>query len=310
VNDALASLWKRADLRDHVFSADEVRAWSTVLRTALQRARILQRVGDAEAMVCDDCGESHSVEVIRDSRQKADPYYRCPRIGRVSLQPEDLRRWVIAFDRLAAFINKSLALLGPVIDVVAGRVWLLGRVAPPPDATEVFLFRGIWWPDATEVLTRCLRLGQSPHTVVLLPRRFPSVQIWENRQAALLALAEITDVDQSGLLISHDLILAASTRSNPPPHTVLDSPISSQALVALKVSRSIGSDAAVQALLALKDRKGWTMEELAGQVGTTARTVQSLIKRRTVRSSVFRTMADRLGISPEDLLAGNVPADK
>jgi lambda repressor-like predicted transcriptional regulator len=123
-------------------------------------------------------------------------------------------------------------------------------------------------------------------------------------------LAEITDVDQSGLLISHDLILAASTRSNPPPHAVLDSPISSQALVALKVSRSIGSDAAVQALLALKDRKGWTMEELAGQVGTTARTVQSLIKRRTVRSSVFRTMADRLGISPEDLLAGNVPADK
>jgi len=76
---------------------------------------------------------------------------------------------------------------------------------------------------------------------------------------------------------------------------------------ALKVFRSMGSDAAVEALLALKGKKGWTMEELAREVGTTARTLQGFKKRRTVRSSVFRTMADRLGISPEDLLGGNIP---
>ena len=69
----------------------------------------------------------------------------------------------------------------------------------------------------------------------------------------------------------------------------------------------MGSDAAVEALLALKGKKGWTMEELAREVGTTARTLQGFKKRRTVRSSVFRTMADRLGISPEDLLGGNIP---
>jgi DNA-binding Xre family transcriptional regulator len=49
------------------------------------------------------------------------------------------------------------------------------------------------------------------------------------------------------------------------------------------------------------------MEELARQVGTTARTLQGFKQRRTVRNSVFRTMADRLGITPEDLLGGNVP---
>jgi hypothetical protein len=75
----------------------------------------------------------------------------------------------------------------------------------------------------------------------------------------------------------------------------------------LKVSRSMGSDAAVQALLALKGKKAWTMEELARHVGTTARTLHGLTRRRTVRNSVFRTMAERLGITPEDLLAGNVP---
>lgn len=79
---------------------------------------------------------------------------------------------------------------------------------------------------------------------------------------------------------------------------------------ALKVPRTMGSDAAVEALFALKGRKGWTMEELARAVGTTARTLQGFKKRRTVRSSVFRTMADRLDISPEDLLAGNLAAHK
>jgi hypothetical protein len=79
---------------------------------------------------------------------------------------------------------------------------------------------------------------------------------------------------------------------------------------ALKVPRTMGSDAAVEALLALKGKRGWTMEELARAVGTTARTLQGFKNRRTVRSSVFRTMADRLGISPEDLLGGNIPGIK
>jgi len=75
----------------------------------------------------------------------------------------------------------------------------------------------------------------------------------------------------------------------------------------LKVPRTMGSDAAVEALLALKGKKGWTMEELARDVGTTARTLQGLKTRRTIRSSVFRAMAARLGISPEELLRGNIP---
>ena len=66
-----------------------------------------------------------------------------------------------------------------------------------------------------------------------------------------------------------------------------------------KVPRTMGSDAAVEALLALKGKKGWTMEELARGVGTTARTLQGFKNRRTVRSSIFRTMANRLGIRPK-----------
>lgn len=74
------------------------------------------------------------------------------------------------------------------------------------------------------------------------------------------------------------------------------------------IVRSIGSRAAVKLLADLKGQKGWTMEELARHVGTTARTLQRFFKMSAVRSSVFRTMADRLGISPEDFLRGGASA--
>ena len=86
--------------------------------------------------------------------------------------------------------------------------------------------------------------------------------------------------------------------------------VSAHSQSALQVPRTMGSAAAVEALLALKGKKGWTMEELARGVGTTARTLQGFKNQRTVRSSVFRTMANRLGISPEDLLSGNIPGTR
>lgn len=305
MSDPLASLWKRADLKDHVFCAEDLSTWPGGLQKALETTKVLRRVEDAEAVICEDCGEPHSAEVVRDTRRAASPYYRCPEIGRVPLKAERLHRWIIDFDRLAIFLNGSLSLSGNVTDVVSGRVWLLGRLSPTPDAGEVFLFRGIWWADACDVLERSVRLAQSSRAVVLVARRFPPAQTWANQRAALVALAEIVELDRSGLRVPRDAVLAASSRSS----AQADAPSRTQPAV-MKVSRSIGSPAAVKTLLALKDKKGWTMEELARHLGTTARTAQSFVTRGTVRNSVFRTMAERLEVTPADLLAGKMSTDK
>lgn len=298
MGESLVSFWKRADIQDPAFREEDLHVWPAKVRETLKSARILHRIQDAGAVDCDSCGEPHFAEVVRDPKHLEAPYYLCPTVGRVRLKPDDLQRWGIAFDRLAAFLSDSLTLSGRMAEVVVGRVWLLGRLDSTADVTEVFLFRGIWWPDAAGVLNACLRLRQCSRAIVLLVRRFPPEDVWENRQAVLLALSELTDLDQSGFQVLRDRIVAAVPTSGP------------KVPAALKVARSIGSEAAVQALLALKGKKGWTMEELAREIGTTARTLQGFKKRHSVRSSVFRTMANRLGITPEDLLGGNVPGAK
>jgi len=294
VDDPLVSCWKRADLQNPAFCEEELRAWPRGLRNTFTSAGILYRIEDARSVDCDACGE-HIAEVVRDPKHLEAPYYLCAQNGRVSLKPQDLQRWGFAFDRLAEFLNRSLGLAGQIIEVVAGRVWLLGRLHPHTATAEIFLFRGIWWPDAACVLNRSLRLRQSARAIVLSVRRFPPEQLWGQQQAVVLALSEVTSLDASGFVILRERII----ETVPAARTEYPTP--------LKVSRSMGSAAAVDALLALKGKKGWTMEELARHLGTTSRTLQGLTKTRVVRSSVFRAMAERLGITPEDLLAGKVP---
>ena len=69
----------------------------------------------------------------------------------------------------------------------------------------------------------------------------------------------------------------------------------------------MGSAAAVSALMRLKTRRGWNLETLAREIGTTARTLNTFSKTHEVRISVFITMAANLNITPEQLLRGEVP---
>src|SRR6266849_3018244 len=82
VNDALDLIWRRAELPNHVLSAAELAHWQPSQRDAIIKLGLLRRTSDATAMICEDCGTPHPVEVIRDSRKPHQPYYLCPEIGR------------------------------------------------------------------------------------------------------------------------------------------------------------------------------------------------------------------------------------
>src|SRR5437762_2936322 len=108
MSDVLDLVWRRAEIRDHVLSAAELALWKSDQLDAILKLGLLRRVPDATALMCDDCGSPHPVEVIRDPRRPAEPYYLCPEIGRVRVKAEDLHLWEVDFDQLAALIRRTI----------------------------------------------------------------------------------------------------------------------------------------------------------------------------------------------------------
>src|SRR5205085_807864 len=125
-------------------------AWPESHRKVIQAQKLIRRIADARSLVC-DCGPSHLVDVIQDPRQRGCFYYYCSRIGRVHVPPDSLRRAQVAFDHLGGILRAGMSLEGDESEIAPDRVWLLGRQRKGRVTTEVFLIRGVWWPDASDL---------------------------------------------------------------------------------------------------------------------------------------------------------------
>ena len=151
MSDALDLVWRRAEIANHVLSAAEIARWPSGQRDAIINLGLLRRTSDATALICDDCGTPHPAEVIRDPRKPHQPYYLCPEIGRVPLAPTDLQRWEADFDQVAALIREAIRLTSKAATLVMSRIWLLGRQRIGDRYWELFLMRGLCWPDGIEL---------------------------------------------------------------------------------------------------------------------------------------------------------------
>jgi hypothetical protein len=140
------------------------------------------------------------VEVIRDQRKPKQPYYFCPEIGCVPLVPADLQRWEADFDQMAVLIRRAVGLTARAAAVVPSRIWLLGRQPTENRYWELFLMRGLCWPDGLQLLDQCSRLQQSPAAVVVVPYRLPpgerAATSWPIR-----TLSEIVSLGSSSLVV-------------------------------------------------------------------------------------------------------------
>jgi len=156
VSEALDLIWRRADVHGHVLSHAELAAWPPGERKTIIGLGVIRRTTDATALICEDCGESHPAEIVRDPRRPELPYYLCPRIGRVPVAVEATHRWEVDFDCLAALIRKAIGLGGKAATLVPSRVWLLGRQQQAGGFWELFLARGVCWPDGVASPDQCL----------------------------------------------------------------------------------------------------------------------------------------------------------
>lgn len=155
---------------------------------------------------CDACGSPHieEVDIITDSPDGIPrAYIPCEETGRrVSVALDRLQVWTIDFERLGGLINVALGIKGRAIPLAEDRVWMLGTGRFLDRTRDVFLVRGIGWPDGESLLVNNARLVNSPCPLILCMNRVPESPVWFSAERVVLALSEFDWLagDQSRLL--------------------------------------------------------------------------------------------------------------
>lgn len=299
MSEVLNAVWRRAELPNHVLSARELARWRPDQREAIVKLGLLRRTSDATAVICEDCGQPHPAEVIRDPRRPLEPYYLCPEIGRVPLMVEALQRWEADFDQIAVLIRRAVGLTSKAATLVPSRIWLLGRQRTDGGYWELFLMRGACWPDGIQLLDQCSRLQQSPAPVVVVPYRLPSggsvARSWPMR-----TLSEIVSLGDSGLVVDLATLTTAvgafgisSGASGKRPRK--------------RMSRSLGTPEAVKAMTEYLQHTQLTDTQFGNQFQSTDRTVRSFRASGKMRRSTFEAMAKSMELTTEGLLRGDLP---
>jgi hypothetical protein len=298
VSDALDLVWRRAELRDHVLTASELALWRTNQRDVILQLGVLRRTSDATALMCEDCGPPHPVEIIRDARKPDQPYYLCPDIGRVSLGLTDLNRWEVDFDRIATLVRETVGLTSKPSTLVASRIWLLGRKRVADAYCELFLMCGLCWPDGIQLLSECSRLQQSPAPVLLVPHRLPSGPA---TSVPIRTLSELVSLEGPGLAVDlTTLEVATATMVGHRAELGKKAPRK-------RMSRTLGSPEALRVVTDHLEQTKLTDTQFGNQFDTTDRTVRSFRSTGKMRRSNFEAMAKSMGLTTEDLLLGVPP---
>jgi hypothetical protein len=220
VSELLPLIWERADLEAPVFHGDEVLAYGSEAFARLVALGLVQEIDAATAVVCDACGMGHAEDVVFvDSPVGSDlrAYITCPENGRVAVPIERLRRWSINFHKLALALAAALTSNG-ADELVPARVWSLGKANLDGRSRELFLARGIGWPDARVVLQQASRLKTATDPVVLIPRGAPPSDVWPGKVPFVVELDDVVGVGSAGLSIDRDALVepVASTVAGSP----------------------------------------------------------------------------------------------
>ena len=200
----MRAFWIRADLDEAAFRGDELPAFGPAALQVFKTEKLLTRCEDLRMVECGDCGNPHieDVDIITDSPDGVPRAYIACGAGRASVDLVRLQVWAIDFDRLADLASSALGLGGRVVQVATDRVWLLGQAKLADRTRDVFLVRGIRWPDSLLLLSGNARLSTSPCPLILCMNRVPDDADWRGHERVLISLSEFDwlEGDRSTLL--------------------------------------------------------------------------------------------------------------
>jgi hypothetical protein len=202
MTDLIRQFWVRCEEPQPVFSADELR-WATPGRAdAIRACGLLAEGAKATWVNCDACDDGHAEDVIwlrNTETGSLSPFIPCPEVGGAPVDPERLRRWAVDLDLAARLMRQALGLVGQFAPLVPGRVWSLGRRHLAGRFRDFFFVCGAARPDARSLWERCRHIEDAPASVVLVPTRPPTSDIWRAKRATVFRLSEIAGIAETGL---------------------------------------------------------------------------------------------------------------
>lgn len=189
--DPLAIVWERIDLPSPRIDGDEALRLVDGALGQLVGAGVVREVDAAASVVCDACELGHVEDVVfidtpADAGVRA--YVQCPENGRVRVPIDRLRQWEVDLGGIARAIAKAITRDSAPTDVVPARVWFIGKATFAARSRDVFLARGLSWPDAPGVVAQSSRLAASGTPLVLVAGAVPPASVWGTTAPPMLAL--------------------------------------------------------------------------------------------------------------------------
>ena len=227
MTDPLTWLLNRAGSPDPVVTADGLDEDAVAAIPGLVDLGLMAPAAPATAVVCDGCDADHVGEVVRITTPGLPIrwFVACPESGRVAVDPDRLRQWVVVTDTLARQVANCVGSTGGVAERYTGRVWKLGPFAAGGRAWVGWLAVGLDRPDGAELVDAAPEL-LAGNAVVFVPTMAPPASVWGNGSGpTVVPLIDVLRLARGGLAVDRAFLNAHLTAPGEPIAMPVPAPV-------------------------------------------------------------------------------------
>ncbi|MCA9178673.1 MAG: hypothetical protein KDB14_29630 [Planctomycetales bacterium] len=125
-------------------------------------------------------------------------YVTCPQVLRAEVPPRWREQWTVHLEGIAAALATTLGLSGRHKELVAGRLWRLGRTDWHGASRDVMFARGLCWSEARDVRAEIVRGRKA---IVFVAQQAPPDDFWLRRKPPVIPLSEFTSLGEDQIEI-------------------------------------------------------------------------------------------------------------
>jgi hypothetical protein len=221
MTDALRFLLPLVDTESLLIRKEHTSRWPEGVLQRLLDAGFLQVTNDAATIRCPECGE-HTEEVYCDDDDAGPPrfYVHCPVTWRVEIAPDARRQWRVSVQHLVETVSQTMNLKGAPKELLAGRLWRMGRTLWNGTSRDVVFARGLLWDDSQQVRSAIARCSKP---ILVTPRQLKTKIPWRTAPAAL-SLDLIASMADRFTLDVDEIIAVLGDESGKPEESAIEVP--------------------------------------------------------------------------------------